>query len=72
MPEKVFDENPTITVQDVDEKVYTDKYISHQRTANKQFCNLVFEKPNGVRYRVIAYTSDVDDALEVARGKLYS
>ena len=66
MPE-VFKLNPTITVQDVDEKTHTDKYISHQRSTNRTFCNLVLEKANGVRYRVVAYTADVDDALEVAR-----
>ena len=61
--------NPHITVEDYEGKVQSGKYISHDKAGGRRgtLCNVVFEKPNGVRFRFVAVTDDIDDALEVAR-----
>lgn len=62
--------NPHITVEDYEGKVQSGKYISHTPAGGRRgvLSNVVFEKPNSTqRWRFVAVTEDIEDALEVAR-----
>ena len=62
--------HPHIAILDFEDKPQKGTYISHTKAGtNKRFSNVVLEKPNGVRFRIVALTSDVEDALAVARGE---
>lgn len=62
-----FELNPVINVEDFEGKPFTGKYISHQR-AGRDLANVVLERSNGTRFRVVTTLEDIEDSLAVARG----
>lgn len=59
--------NPTINIEDFEGKPYTGKYISHAKSG-RALANVVLERANGQRFRIVTTLADIEDALEVARG----
>ena len=69
---KPYEPHPDIIVQDFEDRVQKGRYISHSKAGtSRAYSNLVLEKGNGVRFRVIALTKDIEDALAVARGEFF-
>lgn len=55
-----------IVVEDYMGKPVSGNYISHQR-AGSDLANVVLERADGSRFRVVTLLADIEDALEVAR-----
>lgn len=62
-----FNANPFIRLEDFEGKPYSGKYISHEKTG-RNMANVVLERTNGSRFRIVTLVDDVEDALVVARG----
>lgn len=62
-----FNEHPIINIEDYEGKPYTGKYISHEKSG-RQLANVVLERADGRRFRIVTTLLDIEDALAVARG----
>lgn len=59
--------SPHVTVEDHMGKPQSGTYVGHKTINRGHLSNVILERKNGSRFRFVALTADVDDALSQAQ-----